>query len=346
MNKDILLRLIEAYKAAPPEFHATSYWRAYEEHILLDVERLDLNELRSGKYQSFKTFGFNEVVFFYPAGMPVIKRLLLKLLHRYIISKKNILPYGMGLADIREVAYRHCELYGELTGARSIRSIETESFGNPADLFTIYGKNYTMLFLNYYLRYCFANKYIRFKGNETVVELGSGSGHQVEILKKIYPDLTILCFDMPLQIYLAEQYLSQVFKNEKLVRLEETIGWNDLKGIHDGYIHFLGNWQLPLLADKKFDLFWNAASFGEMEPEVVKNYFRLISGNVQWIYLLQARHGKQTKGKAHVIDPISFKDYVSFLNEYILVSEKEAYNANQKIKHAGGYFEAIFRINK
>jgi putative sugar O-methyltransferase len=344
MSKDILERLIKAYLASPSEFHATSYWSAYEEPISRDIERLDLNELRSGKYNSFKTFGFNEVIFSYPTGMPVIKRSLLKLLHRYIIGKKNILPYGMGLDDIREMAYRHCELYGELTSSGNIGSIEADHFGNPADLFRINGKNYTMLFLNYYLRYCFANKHVRFQGNETIVELGSGSGHQVEILRKLYPDITILCFDMPAQIYLAQKYLSEVFKNERLVKLEETIDWKDLNSIRKGHIHLIGNWQFPLLAGKKFDLFWNAASFGEMEPEVVNNYLKFISGNVRWIYLLQARHGKQTAGKAHVRDPISFEDYVRFLDAYDLVSNKEAYNANQKLKHAGGYFEAIFRI--
>ena len=344
MSKDILDRLMEAYKASPSEFHATSYWSAYEKPILNDIERLDLNELRSGKYDSFKTFGFNEVVFSYPSGMSVLKRFLLKLLHNNIIGKKNVLPYGLGLSDIREMAYRHCELYSELTGSGSIRLIEADSFGNPADLFRINGKNYTMLFLNYYLRYCFANKHVRLQGNETIVELGSGSGHQVEILKKLYPDLTILCFDMPVEIYLAQKYLSEVFKNERLVKLEETIDWKNLIGIRKGHIHFLGNWQFPMLAGESSDLFWNAVSFGEMEPEVVKNYLKFISGNVRWIYLLQARYGKQTEGKAHVKDPISFEDYIRFLDAYKLVEEKEAYNANQKIKYAGGYFEAIFRI--
>jgi putative sugar O-methyltransferase len=345
-NEDILKRLIEAYKASPPIFHATSYWSTYEEPILHDLKNLDLNELRSGKYQSFKTFGFNEVIYSYPPGIPVIKKSLLKLIHKYIIGKKNILPYGIGLDDLREVAFRHCELYSEITGSKSISSIEADKFGNPEDLFIINEKNYSVLFLNYYLRYCFANKYVRFQGNETIVELGSGSGHQVEILKKLYPGLTILCFDMPAEIWLAQKYLSEVFKNETFVKLEETIDWNDLSGIRDGHIHFLGNWQMPLLEGKKFDLFWNAASFGEMEPEVVKNYLKYVTGNANWIYLLQARYGKQTKGKAHVNDPISFGDYIHFLNEYSLAGEKEAFNALQRTKHAGGYFEAIFRINK
>jgi hypothetical protein len=174
MIENILDRLIKAYKASPSEFHATSYWSAYEKPILRDVARLDLNELRSGKYNSFKTFGFNEVVFSYPPGIPVIKRSLLKLIHNHIIGKKNILPYGLGLSDIRDMAYRHCELYGELTNSGSIKSIEADTFGNPADLFTMNGKDYTMFFLNYYLRYCFQIIISEFRGMKRWLNWAAG----------------------------------------------------------------------------------------------------------------------------------------------------------------------------
>jgi hypothetical protein len=46
---------------------------------------------------------------------------------------------------------------------------------------------------------------------------------------------------------------------------------------------------MPLLSDLELDVFWNPASFGEMEPDVVENYLGYLKGDCGWIYLLQAR---------------------------------------------------------
>jgi putative sugar O-methyltransferase len=54
------------------------------------------------------------------------------------------------------------------------------------------------------------------------------------------------------------------------------LNWSDLSKISSGKIHFFGNWQIPMVESKKHDLFINAASFGEMEPEVVQNYLKYI----------------------------------------------------------------------
>jgi hypothetical protein len=69
---------------------------------------------------------------------------------------------------------------------------------------------------------------------------------------------------------------------------------------------------MPLLSDLAFDVFWNAASFGEMEPDVVENYLGYLKGDCGWIYLLQARHSKETGGRTHVREPIEFADTTGF----------------------------------
>jgi putative sugar O-methyltransferase len=346
MDLNILNRLYDAYKNAPEIYQATSYWNQYEKPILDDLHKLDVNQLRSGQYTSFSSFGFNERVFSYPQGMPWLKKLLLKLVHKHIIGSKRILPYSINTDDIRDMAYRHCELYGQLTNSKPIETIETETFGNPGDLFSVRGKKYTMQFLSYYLRYCFANKHIGFRGNEIIVELGSGTGLQAEILKKLYPDSTILCFDMPAQIYISQIYLSNIFSKDIIVGVEETMDWKDLSGLRKGCVHFLGNWQFPLLQNLDYDVFWNAASFGEMEPEVVRNYLEYVIKHSAFVYLLQARFGKQKTGKAHVINPITFEDYCEYLKAFKLMENQEVFNAQSRIRHAGGYFEAVWKSVK
>lgn len=336
-----LKRLVEQYESAPEEFHATSYWDAYEKSILATIDSIDLSQLRSGKYPVLATFGFNDAVFLYHPNLSTWKKILLKFIHNFIIKDRSILPYGINTQDIQEMAYRHCELLSESSGSKSIEQIEASTFGNPSDIFEVNNNKYTMAFLNYYIRYCFMQKSISLKGDEVIVELGSGSGYQIEVLKKLYPELTIICFDLPAQLYLCEEYLANAIQQE-IVSSDDTRSWKDLSNIKKGGVHFFGNWQIPLLHDFKFDVFLNAASFGEMEPDVVENYLNYIKGNAKWIYLLQARNGKEVSGKNRVRSPMNFEYYKSVLSGYSLVKEETAWLAHGKLNQSGGYFQGIW----
>ena len=344
MNNQKLENLIKEYKSAPKEFQVTNYWKSYEKSILDAVLSIDVDYLRSGKYPILASFGFSDVKYIHPEGASLLKKIFIHFLHNYIIKDRSILPYKINLTDIRETAYHHCELVGSICGAKPIKDIEVSTFGNPTDVFELNGKKYTMNFLAYYIRYCFAHKHISFKGDEIVVELGSGSGHQIELLKKLYPSLTILCFDLPAQIHLCETYLSEALGEDNIVGTNTTLQWTDLTEIKKGCVHFMGNWQLPLVKEKQFDVFWNAASFGEMEPSVVENYLRYIKGQAKWVYLLQAAAGKETSGKTHVKRQTSFADYNEFLSGYILKDEQQAWNAHKKNlgSNRTKYFEAIW----
>ena len=343
MDMTELTSLLQAYRAAPPEFHATRYWQTYEKRVLEAIAALEFDELRSGKYPVLATFGFNDAVYFRHPNMTPWKRVVRGLVHRWASQKNWVLPYGLDVPAIRDMAYRHCELYGQLTGARPISSIAMSDAGGPADLFEVGGRKYSVKFFDYYLRYCFANRHVSLRGDEVIVELGSGSGHQIEILKKLYPELTIFCFDLPAQIFLCQAYLSAALGADQVVGTEQTRHWTDLSRQRKGAVHFLGNWQMPLLRGGRFDLFWNAASFGEMEPEVVRNYLSCVKGNARWIYLLQARRGKSLTAKARVERQIRFEDYAGFLDGYALVAEQDVFLAQRRLTDAGGYFEAVWR---
>lgn len=342
MQTSKLSNLLEAYRNAPKEFRATSYWHSYEEDILDTISSIDIEQLRSGKYPILATFGFNDIVYYYHHNFSIWRKIILTYIQKRFSKHRETQPYGLCLSEIREMAYHHCELSRDLNDAVSIGNIEMSTFGNPVDLFEINGKKYSMAFLGYYLRYCFAHKHISFQGDEIIVELGSGSGHQVEVLKKLYPELTILCFDLPAQLFLCEKYLSEALGKENIVSTEETLKWKESLHIKKGCVHFLGNWQFPLLKGLQFDVFWNAASFGEMEPDIVGNYLTYIKGSAKWIYLTQARHGKEVTGNTRVEKPITFDDYGRLLSGYVLQEQHDAYQAARRLSQSGGYFEGVW----
>ena len=107
----------------------------------------------------------------------------------------------------------------------------------------------------------------------------------------------------------------------------------------------LGNWKFPLIKKIKFDIFWNAASFGEMEPAIVKNYLNYVLSSCRFIYLLQARNGKESTKTSGVVTPIRFNDYEDMLTNYQLVKESDAFEAHRKMSQSGGYFQAVWKEN-
>lgn len=338
-----LQALVNAYESAPKEFHATAYWESYSKEILDTIATMDIREIHSGKYPILATMSFGDVAYYYHPHLAWWKNATLKLIQGYLVKNRRILPYDLRVTDIGEMAYRHCELLGRATGAKSISSIEMSTFGNPSDLVAVNEKRYSINFLTYYVRYCFAHQHIDFKGDEIVVELGSGSGRQLELLKKLHPGMTILCFDLPAQMYLCERYLTEALGKDAVVGTEVTLDWKDLSHLEKGRVHCFGNWQTPMVSALDFDVFWNAASFGEMEPSVVERYLSYVRGHARWVYLLQARQGKETAGKIHVERKTTFEDYDRFLSGYALVKADDAYDAHRKVAHTGGYFEAVWK---
>jgi putative sugar O-methyltransferase len=338
-----LRALVDAYESAPREFHATAYWESYSKEILDTIATMDIRDIHSGKYPILATMSFGDVAYYYHPHLVWWKNAALKLIQGYLVKNRRILPYDLRVSDIGEMAFRHCELLGRAAGAKPIGSIDMSTFGNPSDLVTVKGKHYSINFLTYYVRYCFAHQHIGFKGDEIIVELGSGSGRQVELLKKLYPAMTILCFDLPAQIYLCERYLTEALGKEAVVGTDVTLGWKDLSHLEKGRVYCFGNWQMPMVSEFDFDVFWNAASFGEMEPSVVERYLSYIKGHVRCVYLLQARHGKETSGKIHVERKTTFEDYDRLLSGYALVKVDDAYDAHRKVAHTGGYFEAVWK---
>jgi putative sugar O-methyltransferase len=337
MSSDNLRKLLKEYKTAPKQFQATSYWSAYEKDILDIASNINFENFRSGNYPKLATFGFSDGI--YNKRLTLWKKLLLKLFN---IKERHTTPYSLQAADIHDMAYHFSNIVGENCNAKTLSGISASSYGNPTGLFQVNDQHYTIPFLSYYVRYCFAHKHMSFKGNEILVELGSGSGFNVEVLKKLYPEMTIICFDLPAQVYLCENYISGALGEENIVTTEKTLDWSDLSLIEKGKVHFLPNWMMPLLKDFKFDIFWNAASFGEMEPSIVENYLSYIRGNAKWIYLLQMKSGQKTTGKAHVKKKISLNDYTNMLDDYTLIETQDAYSSISKL--GGNYFEGVWKL--
>ncbi|PPR79921.1 MAG: hypothetical protein CFH01_00130 [Alphaproteobacteria bacterium MarineAlpha2_Bin1] len=263
------------------------------------------------------------------------------LMHRYPDWAINF--YNTSLNDLRETAFRIAKLYGESKKAQPIEKINIENIGYPQDRFKIGNCHYTYNSLIKYMNYSYCNNYFNFNRNCTLVELGAGIGKQIYIIKTLHPKVSFLNFDLPIQLYCCEQYLKKLFRSD-LISYRETREWKKIPKLSPGKVYMLGSWQFPLLTSYKFDLFWNSASFQEMEPEIVENYLNIIRNSTDYIYLNQNMSGMPTgeKGTLRVLNATTEKTYFESLNSYKLINRSEAFYPLSRAKGISGTYEHMF----
>lgn len=202
------------------------------------------------------------------------------------------------------------------------------------------------MFLNYFSQYVYVKRFVDFNKIDGVLEIGSGYGGQVEVLLKAHPHLKICIVDIPPQLYIAEQYLSACFRNlvywYKLSRKNKNI----TSDIFERYkIIILAPWQLDDIKDMRFDLFWNSASFQEMEPEVVENYARYIQRLVsKWLYLRNQPEGSTiVPGREkNVENQTRLEHYIRFFSDFELIDRSPA-KVIPNVKSAERYDHMLFR---
>ena len=170
----------------------------------------------------------------------------------------------------------------------------------------------------------YAEKYINFNEINTVAELGCGGAYQMILLKKKYPHLTILLFDIPPFLYATE---SNVSKNtDKFVSYMDTRAMKPSDVVIDGSVYVFSNWMFPLIMYKNIDLFWNSGSFQEMESDVVGNYLDYVNLSAKNVLLYECMDNSLTWGvrtaknnrERGVIKRVWLKNYIDGLSNFNL----------------------------
>ena len=318
---------------APRLYKTTNYWAVYEKRFLIELQKLGLHNFRRRKKSVFSSFGATDL--FYSLGQ--IDLLKSRMFNNRITKK---IPLWSGFLDclntflnkifpissrytIEEFEQLFCyyaHMYGEKIGAKSVDDFEASLIGNPEHIVEMNSKVYTMSILGYYLKYAYCCNYINFDNIKIMVELGCGSGKQIEVLKKLHPDICFLLFDIPPQLYVSEQYLSSVFPDD-VVSYRDTKMMDSIPRIRKGKIFIFGNWKFPILENVTIDLSWSSASFQEMEPHIVANYLKYINAQSNAVFLCQLMGGKRPtskKGNHGVLKRTKLEDYKNGLTNFKL----------------------------
>lgn len=125
-----------------------------------------------------------------------------------------------------------------------------------------------------------------------ILEIGGGQGKFAEIFMKLGtdPNRGYCLIDIPPVLYIATQYLKAEFPGR-------VVDYTDLADADritdadiDGKILAIPPWLIDRL-DIDFDLFWNSASFQEMEKTIVTEYIDRVTKRCEFVGLSSLTHG-------------------------------------------------------
>ena len=221
----------------------------------------------------------------------------------------------------------------KVSGLNILDSIEDSGVANPYDFFDINKKGYTLSFLKYFDQMAYMKTHIDLGSLKSVVELGSGYGGCAEVFMKSFPHLSYFNFDIPPQLYVAQQYLSAVFPGQ-VYTYENFLSKERIESKYK--IFCLPTWTMESMPVTGFDLFINSASFQEMEPCVVKNYYTLIRDKAKYAYLFELTYGTYRKTSdisGGSIEPLKLDDYISIFKDFEVINMDTCYRVINPYTH-------------
>lgn len=333
-DRALLELMIRDMRNSPEIYRPTNYWAVYESRFLPLLRAQGLRDFRRRRNSILTSFGATDLPVrreINLARSKIFNNRFSRRIPLWINSIEAVsawlnraLPFDPGLDPeaAARLAFEFVRAKGAERGARPLEQLDVSLYGNPEDTFRVNERVYTTSILFYYMEYAYCCQFIDFDRLALFAEVGSGSGKQVEVIKKLHPGIAFVLLDIPPQLYVCHQYLRAVFP-QAVVPYHETRRLEVLRP-EAGKIYLLGTWQLPLLERASIGLFWNAASFQEMEPDVVLNYLGVASRRAQRVFLQEAMAGMQVarrRGRLGVLTPTTLEHYRRGLSNFRLVHQ-------------------------
>lgn len=319
--------MLEDMRAVDEMFVPSSYWRQYHGPSVDFIREHGINDFRSGRFPQWSA-----IFAFVNPYVRRVEELLAQLSSsppRPIDAElARTLKSMVALADRQnEQATWLCLEWCRGKDSLGLMSrISDSGVGSPSIAIRDDGRLYTLPFLRYCAYYLHLHSRLSMQENMHVLEIGGGYGGLCEVFLKAHPRARYVNVDLPVQTYLAQQYLSEVFQNRVIPYSEtRTLDVIDINGAPPGSIVTLCPWQLPRVRGE-FDLLVNTASFQEMSQPQVKMYADEITRlNTKYVFIVAIMQGIRShateEGFPFEPNPVTRQHYLTFFSEYDLQEE-------------------------
>jgi putative sugar O-methyltransferase len=325
---DLLLQMMEDSSVADTLYKPTNYWIVYEKMFLPELLKKGLHDFRRRRKSILESFGATDTVLRAELTTKIniklihrILKIINSILNRNLILQLKISP-SFDMKGITSYFYKEVNNKFKLVNL-DLKKCPTSLYGNPEDIITVDNRYYSFTHLTYCSMLADAARHMNFNDGMAICELGGGMGRNAEIIANIFPNATIILIDIPLQLYVTNQYLHTVF-GERVISYHRAIRLNPGNGEKfrqtiKGKIIVLPTWIMPKWSDIKVDIFWNSASFQEMEPDVVENYLEIVKKmSPKYIYINALPTGNYwgswLEGRGGTKEPVKDSYYMKAFN--------------------------------
>ncbi len=263
-------------------YRPTNYWQHYQAPVVDELRRLGLAGFRRRRHTLLDAFGATDTRIRADIGVSGRWSARLSPVAQRVFNAIPGLRASVPGVAAEEVTAYFFERVREKLGAAGfdITRCGTTTIGDPEDLIERQGSHWSLAQLQHGAVVADALRSIPFGGHSVFCELGAGLGRTIEILARLFPAATFLVFDIPPQLYVAHQYLTAVF-GSRVVPYgslgEGALVDSAIPGHLRGRIIIEPSWRVPAWRRVHVDVFWNSASFQEMEPDVVTNYLESVA---------------------------------------------------------------------
>ena len=348
-DDNLLDQMMSDLRQVPREYQPTQYWENNEAELVAYLKEYGLKDFRrqhsTGARNILLSFGATDLLrdeWTAPEleRTRIVSNRIIRRTRQLSAASRHVGRFqrNMYLRRMSEryrsygsVCLAFAEQKGAEWGAKSVKDLHLSMIGNPEDRFDVDDRAWSYTMLNFYMRYAWVSRFVDFDSIGSIAELGSGSGKQAEVLAKLHPNLTLFLYDIPPQLYVAHQYLKAVFP-------DRLVQYGDDLNVESGSINLLPSWLFPDIKAIRPSLFWNAASFQEMEPDVVRNYLRTVDEAApDHIYLMERMEGMPTG----VDTATMLQDYVEGLPSYSLMPPDPSQLSNGQSE--AGYSDSYWR---
>jgi putative sugar O-methyltransferase len=306
---------------------------------LLSQKHLD--ELLRNGYRDFKrTIGCNYFNFLVQNGDPQMAFLEAALSPAVCFGLRTAaqsMPNDPNLQLLDQAAYRYFVLllwtYAQtLDAAGYLDRLDEPQEGNPIAV-EVNGRRISSDLVNSVLEYYSIGEAVDFSKCRRVLEIGGGYGRSACPILQLNPHIQYTLVDVPPALYLAQRYLSSVLERE-IFRVRHFDDFDDVKSeLEECSVVFLLPHQLRLLPDRRFDLTLNISSFGEMQPQMIAQYFDEVDRLTRGVF-----YTKQWKISKNPFDGIDVtKEDYPVKGRWQLLYQRDARVQTE-------FFEAAYRI--
>jgi putative sugar O-methyltransferase len=247
------------------------YWRRYQQRAGAAIRRHGLSEFRSNQAIS-KGFGDGQLL---RPEDTWIGGGLARAAMRAPVIRSIVVDHRQAIDAHARRAARYAGLYHSAAGLDVERLAGLDTLHAGGTPVSVNGRAYALHYLDTLAR--IESFGAAFDDARSVLEIGGGFGAFVHILLRLHPGVRKVAYlDIPPMLYVGTQYLRHAF-GDAVQDYRRTRG-RPLAFRPDDSLEILCicPWQVEAL-EARFDVCWNAASFGEMTPEIVANYARHIT---------------------------------------------------------------------